>query len=231
VVNLVPVAQKPIISTMERNRSKKAKAFGASGRKPVNNNKLPMQPPPFKAVPVRNGCVRMLATAAVDGDFTNLDLFNLPGCSVQTAISGIPISQAVRLRNIKIWSPVQTAGSTTTVTLIDNSGVAGTALDGMPEVFSDSSMSFDRPARLSWKTKKERPSGGWWAIASTSISRVLFNLKCPLGSIVDFHFEFILNLTINTGLAPAVVIVGATPGDLFNRLAITNLTPQSVLVL
>jgi hypothetical protein len=207
-----------------------AKASRASGTRKQNRT-LPQSPPPFNAIPVRSGRVRFIATAAVDGDFTNIDLFNLPGCSAQTAIAGTPISQGVKLRKVHIWAPVQTAGSTTTVTLLDSSGVAGTALDGMPEVMSDSSMSFDRPARIAWKTRPERPSGGWWSIASTSVSRVLFNLKAPLGSVVDMFFDFVLNLTINPSLATAVVIAGATPGDLFNRVAITNLTPQSVLVL
>jgi hypothetical protein len=223
------------LSTMNRNGNQKAMVRGPRQNLRKQNGATrrssAMAPPPFKAIPERSGKVRFIATAGVSGDFTQLDLFDLPGCSAQTAISGIPISQAVRLRKVEVWAPVQTAGSTTTCSLFDDSGAAGTALGGLPEVISDSSMSFDRPAHLVWTTKPTRPSGGWWTVASTSISRVLFNLICPLGSVVDVSFDFVINLTAQAGLAPAVVIVGATPGDLFNRVAITNLTPQSVLVL
>lgn len=227
---------------MRRNSNQKAKVKGPRQnprkQKGATRRSSATAPPSFIAVPIRQGKVRFIATGAVNGSFTTDDLLNLPGVLAATAVLGMPIAQAVRLKGVEAWCPIQTAGSTVEINLIDSGGAATvTTMGGVPSVHTGSSMSFDKPAHVKWQAPKNKVTGSWWsafALASGALAGSdLFTLVCPLGTVIDVIFDYIINLDAFavTIQPPTRVFVAATPGQLYNRVAITNLTPQGVSVI
>jgi len=219
---------------MGRNSNQKASMGTRSVRKHQRAGRrtdvTALQPPVHVSVPERAGKLRYTAVAAISGNFSNVDLFNLPGVAATTAILGTPIAYAVRLKKIEVWSPVQTAGSTVSCEIQDISGsVAGTTFTGRPITKTDSSISFDRPAHVVLRPGRLTPLGAWWNGISMTTTANLFSLRCPLGSVVDIAYEFIMNLSdIGSTAATPVVLVGATPGDLYCKVLMTNLNPTGV---
>jgi len=183
------------------------------------------------------GKVRFNAGSSFDGIFTQQDLFNAIGIVATTAILGTPFAGAARLTKIEAWSPVASAG--VSVNLLYQETAQDTAqnnFNGRPIMVEDSSISFDTPAHIRVQTPLTRPAGSWHLVGINSGAQDLFTLAGSSGSIVDVHFQWILNASVLTNVPNPVnfsqVLVGATVGVIYNRKAISgSLVPVGVNVL
>lgn len=146
-----------------------------------------------------------------------------------TSVLGICYLRAVRIRQIRILSPVQTQGTSVTLRL-QPQGVDSSVnnFNGVPETYVDTSASIDVPAYIFLKPAIDTPLGSWHY--SNTVNCDLLNLTCPQGSTMDIQFEYILNHE-NTASTYTVVIAAATAGTLFSRAILTNFAPTVFTVL
>ena len=160
---------------------------------------------------------------AVSGSLTIAHLLSQFMVAV-TSVLGISYVRAVRIRQLRILSPVQTQGTSVTLRLQPNGVDAGNnSFNTVPETFIDTSASIDIPAYIFLKPAIDTPLGSWHFSNTTSSNLML--ITCPQGSTMDIQFEYILN-TESTAATYTVVIAAATAGTLFSQTILTNFIPS-----
>jgi len=185
-----------------------------------SSRSVALAPPPFIAQALREITIRCVASGAFGNGITMQQLALLgPGVMALTATTSQQISPLTRLRRIRMWAPVTTAGTpvTCSLTWVNMSEDFQTP----PRTFSDTSVSFDRPAHLSCRP----PTGGLsskWHDSSLTDNLVL--IDCPQGTTIDFEIDWLLMDNAQAhGAIAGPVLVGATPGQIYHH-------PISVLV-
>jgi hypothetical protein len=162
---------------------------------------------------------RFIATSAVNGNLSIRDLLNTRIVAV-TTILGYPIYRAVRLRKISIWTPLTTQGTSVSCTIIpagiDN---GNNSFTDMPEVMTDTTISIDRPAFVSYSPAPIHPAGGWHYSITTDLNLIL--VICPTGSTMDLTLDCIDNISAN-GFGYTPVLVAAVVGNQYCRPVIAN---------
>lgn len=187
---------------------------------------LRLQPISYEPLAKVSGHIRFAASSALGNNTISIyDIVRLPGFMAATTTSGYNLAVAVRLRKMRIWGFVATAGTPVTVSLqkagIDSSG------NDFNDSFSrksDTSVSFDRPAYIEMNFEQFTPSGAFHTNAAVDGNVV--NITCPAGAIVDFHYTYVMNYA---NAAPtAIVLVGANVGTLYHKTILGSLIAQNV---
>lgn len=201
-------------------RMKKNKVGNRSGSR-TGGMRLATHPPRFIAQAVRQMHLRLQATAAlVSVNFTVAELANYLGLVAVTAATYNYLSQAFRLKHVSVWGPVATAGTPITVALVWNT--LNVNFTSPPVEIVDTAVSFDWPGYISSVPPIGSLSDKWHA---SDGNNTLFTLTCPIGSTVDFTFDWILS--DRSLLASAFATGGATIGEIYHAIQHT-LTPVGV---
>jgi len=188
---------------------------------------LYLAPPHFTLQENRSWTIRFTngATATV-GSTINLGQFAAAlGVICVTAITCRFICDQFRIRRICLWSPVATAGVPVTNELKWIDDPAATVTSGAPRTQSDTSISFDRPAYVCLTPPKDNSSvfSQW---LDSSLTTPWVQLAAPAGSVMDIHFNFIIDDIGDTTAGPA--IVGGTPGDIYHKGFVTGAATWAV---
>lgn len=163
-------------------------------------------------------------TAAVSAFLTIADLLN-QFLVAQTSVLANTYVRAVRIRKIRILSPVTTQGTSVTLSIQPRGIDSGNnSFNAVPERYLDTSASIDIPAYIALKPSMESPLGSWHY--NTTVSTNLAAIIAPKGSTMDISFEFILN-TEDPASGYTVTIAAATAGTLYARTLLTSFDPQN----
>jgi len=198
-----------------------------SRRPRLQLNRFALAPNIYTAQSIRQITIRTVAQSAQTGfEIQNFQLANLLGIVASSATTSFNITAVFRLRKIRMWGPVATAGVPVTVALTwENS-----SQDFMtpPKTMSDTSISFDRPAHLNETPPTESLAAKWHGSASTNVA-VFMNY--PANCIIDFLFDWVLN-DDSSNYAPIAgpVLTGATAGTFYHH-PIAPLNPINVNLL
>lgn len=188
---------------------------------------LRLQPVEYEPLSKNGGHIRFAALSALGNNSIKIfDLILLPGLMAISSIAGFALAVAVKLRKIRIWGFVATAGTPVTVALqkagIDSSG------NDFNDSFtrkSDTSVSFDRPAFIEMNFDQFSPSGSWHT--NENVDGNVVNITCPAGAIVDFYYTAVMNYA-NAAPTSAYTLVGATVGTLYHKTILGSLVAQNV---
>lgn len=213
------------MSRMNQNPSQKKKKSKPrpqkSGAGYGGTMRVASHPPMFYAQEVRHIHVRTLASGAlVNQAFTIAQLAGLVGVVANTATTCRNLSQVYKLNKVLVWGPVATAGTPVSVKLVWNNSANDFA--GPPVQILDTAVSFDWPAYINCAPPRGSLSSKWHDSTETDLT---FTLSCPVGSTVDFDFEWVLSdLNVQNS---ATVIAGASVGEIYH-LTTNTLVPQGV---
>ncbi len=162
---------------------------------------------------------------AVSGQMTIQDLLNQFLIATSTTV-GYCYVRCVRIKKFRILSPVQTQGTSVTVSVQPYSvDAANNSFSAIPETYVDTSASIDIPAYISLKPSIETPLGSWHYNTTTNVN--LMTLVAPQGSTMDISFEYILNIANNASVYTAT-LAAAVVGTLYARNILTNFVPITV---
>jgi len=204
----------------KKNKVGNRRAGSRNGR---NNSISRLAPPPFVAQSLRHLKVRTIATGVFLTTITIQQLAELVGVIANTATTSSMLSPLIKLDRISIWGPVTTAGTSVSIALqwVNMSEDFETP----PMLFSDSSVSFDRPAHLCLRPPKLGLSSKWHA---SSLADPILSLSGPSGSTVDFEISFLLPDSVGTyATINGPTLVAASVGQLYH-ISISTLVPVFV---
>jgi hypothetical protein len=159
---------------------------------------------------------------AVNGALQISDLLN-QFLFAATANLGISYVRAIRIRRIRILSPVTTQGTSVSLRLqpVTNDS-NNNSFVSIPETYIDTSASIDVPAYIELSPSIQSPLGAWhYSTNTTAIQLVL--ITCPAGTTMDIAFDYILNHE-NVASVYTQSIVGVQ-GTMFSRSILTNFMP------
>jgi len=207
-----------------RNKQVKNKVGNRKAGSRIPQKNIKLAPPPFIAQALRKIVIRTQASSANTLTITMQQLAQLCGCSANTATTSSLITPLIKVNKILMWGQVATAGTpvTTSLTWVNMSE----DFESPPRTFSDTSVSFDRPAHIMQKPPRGSLAEKWHG---SSLSDSIVVLTFPIGAIVDFHLEFMLMdnaVTFSTIAGP--VLVGATVGQMYHHPVQAVLQPVTV---
>jgi hypothetical protein len=174
-----------------------------------------LQPLSYEPSPVCHGCKRFRTTGALNQQtFSIFDLIKMHGLMAVTTVLGYPLAVACRLKRIRIWGFVATAGTPVTCTLT-KAGIDATSNDYNDSfrTISDTSVSYDRPAFVEMRLDKFTPSGGFHTNENVDGNLVYFT--CPNGAIIDFEYAYVLN-NATAASAKTFTLIAANVGTIYN---------------
>ncbi len=164
---------------------------------------------------------------AVSGALAISDLLN-QFTMATTSVLVIPYVRAVRIKKIRILSPVTTQGTSITLSMLPIGADTGqNSFTIVPEMYLDTSASIDVPAFLSLTPSIETPLGSWHLSITNASSSQLLQIVCPQGSTMDILFEYILN-TVQSVPSYTRTIAAGTAGTLYAANILGNFVPQGV---
>jgi hypothetical protein len=115
---------------------------------------------------------------------------------------------------------VATAGTPVSVSLTITETTAD--FESPPITRSDTSISYDHPAFVSFKPQRGSLLSKWHGSAQGDQA---FALTCPSGSTVDFDFDYVVNDL--GGVLTSIAISGANVGQIYHKIQ-HSLTPVAV---
>jgi len=159
----------------KRNRTSKNQKKQSRSSRLVKRN--PLHPPARNLTPLMTHVFRYQnATAAVQAPVTRGGLLNLMGVGI-TATTSARIFGAVKLRSIRVWSPIIASFTPQLIT------VEWTGLNAPSSLNSDTSEGL-RPAMVHTHPPSDS-SADWWSISGQNETEVLMLITCPVQSIID----------------------------------------------
>lgn len=225
--------------------SKKAKAFGASGRKPVNNNTPPEthlariqngQPKDRNFAPRREVCRRFVQSAAVVNQGFPLSGGHDQFLTVTNAGTGaaVPYVDSWRIKKIDLFAWGSSDGFPTTVTLTPvGTDLSSNMLNDPEQIFSMTARSATQAKHMRITTSPSRPFGGWHFTSNVNPTGVLFQLNIGSGAgtqrnvVMDITFEIVENLA-GSPLGYGVITATTTLGTIGGRNPISGFTLNGV---
>lgn len=187
----------------------------------VTNDKIASHPPPFSAQSKREITVRCISNAAqTNVAFTYGQLAGILGIIGTSTTTSAFLTTVFKLRRIRMWGPVATAGTpvTNSVTWTETSA----DFESPPVTKSDTSVSFDYPAFIDAAPPRGSLASKWHGSGQGS---EIFALTYPTGCVIDFSFSFILNDFGGNLAGPT--ISGGTIGNMYHK-GVNNLVPVTV---
>lgn len=138
----------------------------------------PSHPPSRNLTPLMTHVFRFQAsTQASQVAVSRGGLLNLIGFGVLATSTGARLFGAVKLRKIRVWSPIVSGFAPQLIT------VEWTGLNAPSSLHSDSSEGLT-PATVHTSPPPDS-SADWWSISGQNESEVLMLITCPSASIID----------------------------------------------
>lgn len=130
------------------------------------------------------------------------------------ATTSVFLADQIRVRRVCIWGPVTTAGTPVNVLLKFVDDPASNTQSGPPKSQQDSSISFDRPAYVCLEPPTDNSSifSQW---IDSSLTTTWIFLAAPPGSIMDIHFNFIVDDIGAPSAGPT--LAAATAGTIYHK--------------
>jgi len=226
---------------MERNRSKKAKAFGASGKKmPLKNHKsdetvlvrCPLIPPARNFAKSRCETRRFVQVGAMASQGFSLANGHDQFLTVTNAATGaaVPYVDSWRIKKISVWCV-----STGNFNVEANITPSGTDLtsnmrNDKEQIFEISSRSTAEPASMSIICSKDQPLGSWHFTSNVNTAGVLFIYNVQIGgggsyysTTMDIEFEVVDNLAglpLGYGVVTSTLVLGAIGGRNWSNMSL-----------
>jgi hypothetical protein len=151
-----------------------------------------------------------------------MNVIHMCGIIATSQTTSTVLSTLVKIKRIRVWSPVATAGTSVIAAIQwpNNSSVEQIA--GPPVVMSDSSSSISQYAHVDTKP----PKGSWtdkWHHASDTTP--WFFLTASIGSIIDFDLKWFLDDLGVTANGPTIIagVIGSIYHRDVNNCRCTNL--------
>lgn len=177
---------------------------------------IALAPPTYSSQENRSWVVRFSCggTGTVGGQVAMNALAGALGIIGTGATTSVFIADQLRLRRVCIWGPVATAGTPVNVMAKFVDDPSPTVTSGAPKTVQDSSVSFDRPAYVCLEPPKDNSSlfSQWF---DSSLTTGWLFLAFPPGSILDFHFNFIVDDIGATSAGPT--IAAGTAGTIYHK--------------
>ncbi len=190
---------------------KKDRAFLRNATNSIYKQTLQSHPPQYPAQSKRSIIVRMQSTAAqTNVAFTYAQLAGILGIIGTSTTTSSFLTTNFRLRRIRIWAPVATAGTSVTAQITFTE--TATDFETPPVSRADSSVSFDHPAYVGLAPPKGSLLDKWHASGQTNDALAM---TYPSGAVIDFHFDFVL--PDYGGSTPGPTISGGTAGNLYHK--------------
>lgn len=220
-------------STMERNRSKKAKAFGASRGKSVKIIKSDPETHLVRKgssqVPDRN-FVRTVVevrrfqqfTAVTNQGFTLANGHDQFLVVTNVAGNAVPYIDSWRIKSIDIYAIAGSDGSQTSV-VFTPTGASTDNMNNDPEqLFNLTARSFTEPSHMRIVASSKRPLGAWHFTSNTGFASTLFQINIATNTsatglrvTMDITFETRKNLAglpLGYGAVTGTTVLGAMGG-------------------
>lgn len=169
--------------------------------------KRALKPPQFQANVALNRVFRFKSTSATAVQITQRTALQACGVMAGTAILGLPIAMAVRLRSIEVWAPTTAVGAEVDTSILWNSA---TQNYGAQLEFSDSTNNISAPAHVKCSPPRKSLAEDFFIDGTT----VLCNMIAPVGSIVEVRVQFVL-VDGAAAIPATLVLVGATVGQIY----------------
>jgi hypothetical protein len=163
----------------------------------------PTGPRQFRANPEITRTYRFTSTSGTAKAISPSDLLCAAGVIAVTNILGYPMSQAVKVRSIEIWTPPAAQGAAATCSVLWPAGT-----QSQPREVSDTTVSVSNPAHI----RTGPPALSLASFWNTGAGTLLFTVTAPSGSIIDVTLSLVLNDNFVAGGA-AATLVGATVGN------------------
>jgi hypothetical protein len=141
------------------------------------------------------------------------NLASFVGVIAASSTTSVYLSNCIRLRKIELWAPVQTAGTAITSSITWTSSAFD--FESPPITRSDSSISYDHPAYLCVLPPRGSVASKWHRSDDTT---VVYDMRCPVGTTVDFTFDWVLSDSATTQAQIAgPALSGATAGIVYHK--------------
>lgn len=177
---------------------------------------IAVQPPVYQSQENRTWSIRATCTAAAASNFifTMNQLAAFLGIFATSSTTSVFLCDQFRLRRVCVWGPVTTAGTPVTVTIKYVDDPAGTNYSVPPKTMTGVSSNVNEYAYVCLQPPRDNTSiFSQWSDSSTTTP--IFVLSCPIGSIIQFWFNFILDDIGATSIGP--VIAGASSGVIYHK--------------
>jgi len=171
-----------------------------------------LAPDAFLAQSVRTIRLRFLGANLLNlANVLFTELAAMCGCIATSTTASVLWAQFFRLRRVRAWSPVATAGTPVTIKLV---WISDSGIFESPNVqVSDTSVSFDHPAHIDTRPPRGSVQDKWHRGDDTELA---FTLSCPVGTVLDLDFEYVMNDNLNAFAGPA--ISGGALGRMFHKV-------------
>jgi len=174
-----------------------------------------LQPPTYRMQQTLSWRVRYQCTAVAIANTIQCNQLAAALCLIATSATATSfLCDQFKLKRVCVWGPVTTAGTPVSCMLKYVDDPASNTQSGPPLTQSDSSISFDRPAYVCLEPPKNNSSiFSQWSDSSLTTAWIV--ITCPVGAIVDFFFDYIIDDIGATQAGPTVA--GATAGQLYHK--------------
>lgn len=188
---------------------------------------LSLEPPALEIVPSIVIKRRFLASGAVTGNFTIAD-GNIQFLVATASTVLQPWIKDWRIKKIAIWAPCPSVGTGGYCSIKCNANDGANNLRNDRSVTTgDTTTSQDRPARCCVHPLVTSVLGSWHSTNNVNTAQVLCALNCSSGATIDITFEVTPNFD-DSPTSFTSSTVGATNGQLYARVPITNMNPFGV---
>ncbi len=176
--------------------------------------------PPLNAQAVRSFIIRYEVQSALANNLTHGNLMSFLGVFATSTTSTAYLAYSYKLTRVRLWGPVGTGSSVTKLKV--DWATSTNNVYAPSSTYTAQSMGGAELAYLDCKPPRNSASA-MWHTASTDVA---LYLEASVGSIVEFHFSFVLN-DDNAGLSGPTV-TGASLGTLYHWSLSTVLVPVSL---
>ncbi len=164
-----------------------------------------LAPQQFRANPEVTRRYRFVSSASTARALTASTLCGAAGVVADTATTGQPIFQSVRVNQIEIWTPTASQGSAITCSVL-----WAQTTQSQPREVSDTTNSVTQPAHVLTSPPPGSLAGFW---SPRSSSTTLCTLVAPAGSIIDVWLSLVAGDGVQTSTQQT--LVGATVGGVY----------------
>jgi hypothetical protein len=171
--------------------------------------------PEIMTNPVREIYHRYIASQSVSDLITIGDLLN-QFLVATSATTGYSYAGMVRIKKVRVLSPLTTQGTSITITLKpEGSDTTLNNFNTVREQYLDTSTSIDVPAYLALTPSKDTPFGSWHKNVNVNTTGPLLLVNCPSGTTLDLLLEYIERSSSVVTPTYAKAITGANVGVIY----------------
>jgi hypothetical protein len=153
-----------------------------------------------------------------------------------TSTNLVPSIDSIRLKRIEAWSNQSTTSNTgegqINITNIGSNDISSNNFNSVPWEISDITNSGTYTAHVERNFPFTDPCGSWHsAYSNVNTSQSLFTIGMSPSSTIDMWFEIVIPFGFLATSSYAITVSGASPGNYYARIPMSNLTPFQVNVI